>query len=271
MTCATAGPRGWPHLMPLWYVLRAAPGRRERAAAVGVDVCRLPEGAQPRARPARDAAGRGGRGLPGAARGDARVRGGHPPRAARSCGALGHEIFARYATPRGEPPADELPAEVAEMVDKQAAKRVGAGVRRAHARDLGPPQARRGLLRPPAARGAGTAAAAGRVRRHGAAEGTDPLRGQGHAPAPDHAHERQAARAGRQQAGAVLRDRGDGRGGHRGGRDHHRAGDGRRDPSRPPATARASACASPTSSRTSRSASPTRCSPPSRSSATARS
>jgi pyridoxamine 5'-phosphate oxidase-like protein len=24
VTCATAGPRGWPHLMPLWYVLRAA-------------------------------------------------------------------------------------------------------------------------------------------------------------------------------------------------------------------------------------------------------
>jgi hypothetical protein len=22
MTCATLGPRGWPHLMPLWYVLR---------------------------------------------------------------------------------------------------------------------------------------------------------------------------------------------------------------------------------------------------------
>jgi PPOX class probable F420-dependent enzyme len=22
VTCATAGPRGWPHLMPLWYVLR---------------------------------------------------------------------------------------------------------------------------------------------------------------------------------------------------------------------------------------------------------
>ena len=22
MTCATAGPRGWPHLMPLWYVVR---------------------------------------------------------------------------------------------------------------------------------------------------------------------------------------------------------------------------------------------------------
>lgn len=25
VTCATAGPRGWPHLMPLWYVLREAP------------------------------------------------------------------------------------------------------------------------------------------------------------------------------------------------------------------------------------------------------
>ena len=44
------------------------------------------------------------------------------------------------------------------------------------------------------------------------AEGPDPLRRQGHAPAPDHAHERQAARAGRQQAGALLRHRGDGRG-----------------------------------------------------------
>ena len=57
----------------------------------------------------------------------------------------------------------------------------------------------------------------------------EPLKGlilsgrQGHAPAPDHAHERQAARAGRQQAGAVLRHRGDGRGRDRGDRDHHRA------------------------------------------------
>jgi len=25
-TCATIGPRGWPHLAPLWYVLRAAGG-----------------------------------------------------------------------------------------------------------------------------------------------------------------------------------------------------------------------------------------------------
>jgi hypothetical protein len=38
--------------------------------------------------------------------------------------ALGHEIFARYASPRGEAPAQDLPAEVGAMVDKQAAKRV---------------------------------------------------------------------------------------------------------------------------------------------------
>src|SRR4029077_4088725 len=25
VTCATLGPRGWPHLMPLWYVLREPP------------------------------------------------------------------------------------------------------------------------------------------------------------------------------------------------------------------------------------------------------
>jgi len=37
---------------------------------------------------------------------------------------LGHEIFARYASPRGEPPATDLPPQVGEMVDKQAIKRV---------------------------------------------------------------------------------------------------------------------------------------------------
>jgi hypothetical protein len=39
--------------------------------------------------------------------------------------ALGREIFARYASPRGEPPATELPADVAQVVAAQAAKRVG--------------------------------------------------------------------------------------------------------------------------------------------------
>ncbi|HYB24005.1 MAG TPA: pyridoxamine 5'-phosphate oxidase family protein, partial [Solirubrobacteraceae bacterium] len=34
VTCATLGPHGWPHLMPLWYVLRAAePGAVTPATA----------------------------------------------------------------------------------------------------------------------------------------------------------------------------------------------------------------------------------------------
>ena len=42
-------------------------------------------------------------------------------------------------------------------------------------------------------------------------EGSDPLRRRRHAPAPDHPHERQAARAGGQQADPLLRHRGHGR------------------------------------------------------------
>ena len=75
--------------------------------------------------------------------------------------------------------------------------------------ELGPPQAGRHLLsdaRP------------------------DPVRREGHPPAPAHPHERQAARAGGEQARALLRDRGDGGGRHRGGRDHHRPRDRRGDP-----------------------------------------
>ena len=62
--CATIGRDGWPHVMPLWYVVRDGD-------AVGLDLRGLAEGAQPRARPARDAAGRGRRALRGAARRDA--------------------------------------------------------------------------------------------------------------------------------------------------------------------------------------------------------
>ena len=61
-------------------------------------------------------------------------------------------------------------------------------------------------------------------------EGPGSLRGQGHAPAPDHPHQRQAAGARGQQARALLRARGDGRRGHPPGRDHHRSRDRRRDP-----------------------------------------
>jgi hypothetical protein len=39
--------------------------------------------------------------------------------------ALGREIFKRYASARGEPPAQELPSEVAGVIASQASKRVG--------------------------------------------------------------------------------------------------------------------------------------------------
>jgi hypothetical protein len=38
--------------------------------------------------------------------------------------ALGHKIFARYASPRGQPPAESLPEKVGAALDRQAVKRV---------------------------------------------------------------------------------------------------------------------------------------------------
>jgi hypothetical protein len=123
MTCATIGPRGWPHLMPLWYVLRsAAPGEPG-----------------PRLWSWTYAASQKVQNLERDARATVQVEAGEEYQELRgvmlecevvihrelaTVGALGQEIFARYASPRGEPPVEELPAEVGAMVDKQAAKRV---------------------------------------------------------------------------------------------------------------------------------------------------
>jgi nitroimidazol reductase NimA-like FMN-containing flavoprotein (pyridoxamine 5'-phosphate oxidase superfamily) len=123
LTCATAGPRGWPHLMPLWYVLRDAaagkPGPRLWAWTYGVS--------QKVRNMERDS------------RASLQIEAGEEYQELRGVmfecdvvvhnelevvGALGREIFARYASPRGEPPAESLPAEVGAMVDKQASKRV---------------------------------------------------------------------------------------------------------------------------------------------------
>jgi nitroimidazol reductase NimA-like FMN-containing flavoprotein (pyridoxamine 5'-phosphate oxidase superfamily) len=123
VTCATSGPRGWPHLMPLWYVLRPSPpgepGPRLWAWTYGVS--------------------QKVRNLERDSRATLQVEAGEEYQELRGvmleCDvnihgernivkALGHEIFARYASPRGQPPAENLPAEVGEVVDKQAAKRV---------------------------------------------------------------------------------------------------------------------------------------------------
>lgn len=123
LTCATAGPRGWPHLMPLWYVLRPVPeaehGPRLWAwtYAVSQKVRNLERDSHATLQVE---AGEQYQELRGVMlECDTIVH-----RDIDTVAALGEEIFKRYASPRGEPPAAELPVQVAEMVGKQAAKRV---------------------------------------------------------------------------------------------------------------------------------------------------
>jgi hypothetical protein len=126
VTCATIGPRGWPHLMPLWYVLRQAPAGESSPPT-------------PRVWAWTYAASQKVRNLGRDPRATAQVEAGESYEQLRGVmlecevlvhrelevvKALGHEIFARYAAPRGQPPAEDPPAAVGEMIDKQAAKRV---------------------------------------------------------------------------------------------------------------------------------------------------
>jgi general stress protein 26 len=123
VVCATVGPRGWPHLMPLWYVPRERSGGRP-----GPQLWSWTYAASQKVR-----------NLERDPRATLQVEAGELYHELRGVmlecevaihrdleivKALGHEIFARYATPRGEPPVTELPAEVATVVDTQAAKRV---------------------------------------------------------------------------------------------------------------------------------------------------
>ncbi len=122
VTCATIGPRGWPHLMPLWYVLREpAQGQGPRiwawTYAVSQKVRNLER--DPRATLQVEAAEQ-----------YQELRGVMLEcevvihRDIEIVSALGQEIFRRYAAPRGKAPVDALAPEVAAMVDKQASKRV---------------------------------------------------------------------------------------------------------------------------------------------------
>ena len=116
VTCATVGPRGWPHLMPLWYVVRDG----ELWAWTYAKSQKI-------------------KNLERDPRATLQVEAGELYQELRGVmlecevaihaeldivKALGHEIFARYAAPRGDPALTELPPEVGEMVDRQAAKRV---------------------------------------------------------------------------------------------------------------------------------------------------
>ena len=114
MTCATLGPRGFPHLMPLWYVVRD--GRLWAWTFAKSQKTRNLE-RDPRATLQVEA----GRDQYHLLRGvmletDVTVH-----RDVETVTALGLEIFGRY----GDDPGGELADDVRAMVQQQAAKRVG--------------------------------------------------------------------------------------------------------------------------------------------------
>jgi Pyridoxamine 5'-phosphate oxidase len=121
--CATTGPRGWPHLMPLWYVTRERSGGRPGPQlwswtyAASQKVRNLER--DPRATLAVEAGE-----LYHELRGVMLECEVAIHRDLQIVKALGQEIFTRYATPPGEPPMRELPPEASVAVDRQAGKRV---------------------------------------------------------------------------------------------------------------------------------------------------
>jgi general stress protein 26 len=117
VVCATIGARGWPHLMPLWYVLR-----EDELWSWTYGVSQKVRNLERDARATLQVeAGERYEELRGVML-ECEVR---VHRDLATVSALGREILTRYATPRDEPPLTELPAEVGAVVDAQAAKRVG--------------------------------------------------------------------------------------------------------------------------------------------------
>ncbi|HEY3759423.1 MAG TPA: pyridoxamine 5'-phosphate oxidase family protein [Solirubrobacteraceae bacterium] len=145
VVCATLGPRGWPHLMPLWYVLRTPLETAEgEAMSTPADAARTAEETAGQA-PGPQlwawtyAASQKVRNIERDPRATLQIETGELYQELRgvmlecevrihrdleTVSALGSEILARNAVARGEP-AVELPAEAAAVVQQQAAKRVG--------------------------------------------------------------------------------------------------------------------------------------------------
>jgi len=123
VTCATVGPRGWPHLMPLWYVLRE-PGDG---------------GPSPRIWAWTYAVSQKVRNLERDPRASLQVETGEAYEALRgvmleceviihrdpdAVASLGAAILLRNSVPRGEEPPPQLPQEAKDAVAAQATKRV---------------------------------------------------------------------------------------------------------------------------------------------------
>jgi hypothetical protein len=123
VTCATVGRRGWPHTMPLWYVLRDAPsgeaGPRVWAWTYGASQKAVNLGRDARATLLLEAGE-----LYHELRGVMLECEAIVHREVDLVKALGLEIFRRYAAPRGSEPVAQLPDEVAQAVAAQAPKRV---------------------------------------------------------------------------------------------------------------------------------------------------
>lgn len=122
LTCATIGVRGWPHLMPLWYVVRS----QESGAP---ELWAWTYGTSQKVR-----------NLERDSRASLQVEAGEVYQELRGVmlecevaihrdlevvAALGTEILMRNALPPGQAAPAELPAEAAAAVAAQAAKRVG--------------------------------------------------------------------------------------------------------------------------------------------------
>jgi hypothetical protein len=124
VTCATIGPRGWPHLMPLWYVLRDAPagepGPRIWAWTYGSSQKIKNLERNPRATLQVEAAET-----------YSELRGVMLEceviihRDLDTVAPLGAEILLRNSVPRGASPPPNLAPEAQSAVEAQAAKRVG--------------------------------------------------------------------------------------------------------------------------------------------------
>jgi len=123
VTCATAGPRGWPHLMPLWYVLRdpgdGAPSPRIWAWTYGASQKVRNLERDPRASLQVETG-----------EAYAELRGVMLEcevvihRDTEAVASLGAAILLRNSVPRGTEPPAQLPAEASDAVAAQAAKRV---------------------------------------------------------------------------------------------------------------------------------------------------
>jgi nitroimidazol reductase NimA-like FMN-containing flavoprotein (pyridoxamine 5'-phosphate oxidase superfamily) len=124
VTCATRGPRSWPHLMPLWYVLRDAP-----AGAPGPCVWAWTYGRSQKVR-----------NLERDPRATLQVEAGEEYSELRGAmlecevvvhrdlatvAALGAAILLRNSVPRNVEAPAELAPEARAVVEAQAAKRVG--------------------------------------------------------------------------------------------------------------------------------------------------